>query len=180
MLQWWATTLQFVGALVAAGGLAWAYWRASRFAETKLPRIRDSIRKILYALGLKRPVITGTMGATLHPVTASLGLETFAPMVRVRKATVEERIKTLEEFVDRLLNQDLPPVLRDIRNLKAELSEVRNLAKVEAEAALTTARAEMAKLELAQDREQTLDLRWAILGLFISAIGTFLQYFAAS
>jgi hypothetical protein len=40
------------------------------------------------------------------------------------------------------------------------------------------ARAEIAKLALKLDQTQAVDIRWAIGGLFISAIGTALQYWA--
>lgn len=41
---------------------------------------------------------------------------------------------------------------------------------------LSHTRAEIAELALHLDRTQALDLRWAIGGLFVSAIGTLLQY----
>ena len=68
--------------------------------------------------------------------------------------------------------------MKDINDLKSGVKEARSLAKSEAENALATAREGIADLHRDPDRTQTLDLRVAIGGLFISAIGTFLQYWA--
>ena len=136
-VKWWATTLQFIGALIASGGLLLAYARAARFREEKWPRIQDRVRKISYALGRRRPVITGSGDMTLQPLQATLGLEGFPPFVRIRNPTPEERFKALEDVVNRLINQDIPPVLKDIKDLKAEVAAARSLAESAAEKALS-------------------------------------------
>jgi hypothetical protein len=177
-MDWWATTLQFVGTVIAAGGLLWAYARATRLRDEKWPRFRDRLLKLWYALGRKRSEITGTIGSTFRPTSANLGMRGFPPLVRIRSASPEERLNVLEERVKRLLDQDLPPILKDIDDLKAEVAAARSLAESEAEQALAAARTEIAALEADLDRTQTLDLRWAVLGLSISGIGTFLQYWA--
>jgi hypothetical protein len=174
-VQWWSTTLQFVGAVVTAGGLAWAWLRASRFRERTWPRIVDALRRIYYKVR-GAPVISGSMNTTLQPMGATMGLVGHAPRVRIRNGSVEERVKVLEQVVDRLIGEDIPPILRDVDDLKSGVEAARALAKTEAANALTKARNAIAELEGELDRTQTLDLRWAIGGLVISAIGTFLQY----
>jgi hypothetical protein len=84
----------------------------------------------------------------------------------------------LEQRIKRLLDEDLPPILKDVDDLRAEVAAARSQAESEAEKAFSAARAEILELAAGLDRTQTLDLRWAVLGLFISAIGTFLQYWA--
>ena len=68
VLDWkfWAITLQFVGALIASGGLACAYLRATRFRERTWPGIKDQLRRIRYKLRGGGPVITGTSSPTLQ------------------------------------------------------------------------------------------------------------------
>ncbi|SKN87746.1 Uncharacterised protein [Mycobacteroides abscessus subsp. bolletii] len=156
----------------------WTYLRATHFWEVKWPGVREVLLTIAFGQGRKRSEVTGTMNVTVRPVSASIGLEGFTPLVEVRHATPEERIKNLEERLNKLLNTDLPPVRRDVKKLKNEIEKVRSLAKSEAEKALADARAEIAKLAKDLDRTQTLDLRWAALGVFISGIGTALQYWA--
>ena len=80
-----------------------------------------------YALGRRRPEITGTGNMTVQPMAAALGLVGLAPLVRIRNATPEERLKVLEDFIDRLINQDIPPIMKDIRDLKNEVGAARCL-----------------------------------------------------
>lgn len=101
-----------------------------------------------------------------------------APFIRYRNPTPEEQFKALEDVIDRLIALDIPPIMKDINDLKSGVKEARSLAKSEAENALAKAREGIADLHRDLDRTQTLDLRVAIGGLFISAIGTFLQYWA--
>jgi hypothetical protein len=176
-VEWWATTLQFVGAVVASLGLLWAWVRAARFREEKLPRIRDQVRKLSYALGRRPPQITGNVQVTLQPLGANLGLEGFPPLVRIRNPTPEERFTALEDAVDRLIRQDIPPVLKDIKDLKSEIAATRSLAKSEADSVLDDVQERIADLRKDLDRTQTLDVRVAIAGLALSAAGTFLQYY---
>ncbi|SKX76466.1 Uncharacterised protein [Mycobacteroides abscessus subsp. bolletii] len=116
------------------------------------------------------------MNTTLKPLSANLKLQTFAPIVTIREASLENRLAELEDRLKRLLNKELPPILRDVRKLKDQVAEARSLAEAEAEKALSAARAEIAALAAKLDRTQTLDIRAAALGLSISAIGTLLQY----
>ncbi|MUM16359.1 hypothetical protein FZI91_03115 [Mycobacterium sp. CBMA271] len=177
-MAWWATTFQLVGTAIAVGGLLWAYARATRFWDEKWPHFRDRLLKLTYSLGQKRPEVTGTMNTTLKPMDGNLGLQGFAPIVRIRNASLADRLTALEDRLKRLLDQDLPPIQKGMSALKGEITDVRSLAKSEAESALAAARADVAALARDLDRTQTLDLRCAALGLFISGIGTFLQYWA--
>lgn len=172
----WATSLQFSGAIVAVGGLMWAYARATRFRDEKWPQIREVLLTIAFGLGRKPSESTGTMNTTLTPMGVNLRLQTFAPIVTIREASLENRLKALEDRLKQLLDKELPPILKDVRKLKDQVAEARLLAESEAEKALSAARVEIDALAAKLDRTQTLDIRVAALGLFISAIGTFLQY----
>ena len=57
-VKWWATTLQFIGALVTALGLLWAYLRATRFREHRWPRIRRWLWRIF---GIREGAAVGTV-----------------------------------------------------------------------------------------------------------------------
>ncbi|WP_235625652.1 hypothetical protein [Mycobacteroides abscessus] len=162
--------------ITPAGGLMCAYARASRFRDEKWPQIREVLLTIAFGTGRKRPEPTGAMNTTLEPPAANLRLQTFAPIVSVREASLENRLADLENRLKRLLNKELPPILKDVRKLKDQVAEARLLAESEAEKALSAARVEIAALAAKLDRTQTLDIRWAARGLLISAIGTFLQY----
>jgi hypothetical protein len=168
-VQWWSATLQFVGALVTAGGLAWAYFRATRFRERSWPRIEELLRRIYYRLR-GTPVIAGSGNMTLQPMGAALGLRGLAPLVRIRNASVEERLKALEDGVDRLIGQDIPLIFKDIDDVKEGVARARSLAESDAADALIKAREDISGLRKELDHTQTLDLRVAIGGLFISAI----------
>ncbi|CPU34125.1 Uncharacterised protein [Mycobacteroides abscessus] len=116
------------------------------------------------------------MNTTLKPVGTKLRLRGFTPNVDTREASLENRLADLENRLKRLLNKELPPILRDVRNLKEQVAEARSLVEAEAEKALSAARGDIAALAAKLDRTQTLDIRVAALGLSISAIGTLLQY----
>jgi hypothetical protein len=171
-LQWWSTTLQFGGALIASLGLGWSYLRASGIWERRWPGIRAWLLRI-FRIG-SGPQMVGAMGA-------GMGLIGFQAMGRVtynldHTLSVEEQITQLEGFINRVIAQEITPIREDIVKLKDSVKEARSLAESKAEEVLIKTRAEIAALALRLDRTQTLDIRWAIVGLFISAIGTGLQY----
>ena len=157
-----------------SGGLLWAYARAARFREEKWPRILDQVRKLSYALRGGGPVITGTWKRRrLQPLECcsrvAEGAGTFSLVTRNLNASRTRVQRQLEDVIDRLIAQDIPPIMKDINDLKSGVKESRSLAKSEAENALAKAREGIADLHRDLDRTQTLDLRAAIGGLFISA-----------
>ncbi|OBF65977.1 hypothetical protein A5753_07520 [Mycobacterium sp. 852002-51971_SCH5477799-a] len=174
-LQWLSITLQFVGALVTVGGLTWAWLRATRFRERSWPRIVDALRQVYYRVR-GAPVVTGTSHVTLQPMSTAMGMRGLAPRVRLRDGSVEQRLNVLEQVVDRLIDEDIPPILWDVDELRDGVEVARALAKSEAANSIAEARHAIADLQKNLDRTQTLDLRWAIGGLVVSAVGTFLQY----
>lgn len=96
-LAWWATTLQFVGALIASGGLLYAYRRASR----------------------PTPVV-------VRPGTAHLylfGGSAFgvAPFRLDRTASPEDQLAQLEDFVNGLLVERFTSISRRIGKLEHEV-----------------------------------------------------------
>jgi hypothetical protein len=171
-LQWWSTTLQFGGALIASLGLGWSYLRASGIWERRWPSIRAWLWRIFRIDS--GPQVVGAMGA-------GMGVFGFHAMGRVtynldHTRSVEEQIAQLEGFINRVIVQEITPIREDIVKLKDSVKEARTLAESKAREVLIKTRAEIAALALRLDRTQALDIRWAIVGLFISAIGTSLQY----
>lgn len=156
----WATSLQFSGAVVAVVGLMWAYARATRFWDEKWPQIRERLLTIAFGSGRKRPESTGAMNTTLKPVGTNLRLRGFTPNVDTREASLENRLADLENRLKRLLNKELPPILRDVRNLKEQVAEARSLVEAEAEKALSAARGDIAALAAKLDRTQTPTSAW--------------------
>jgi hypothetical protein len=65
-----------------------------------------------------------------------------------------------------------------IDELRHELKVARTLGESSAQKALADIETKIEKLTAELNKIQALDLRWAIGGLFISAIGTFLGYWA--
>lgn len=173
-LKWWSTTLQFGGALLASVGLLWSYLRATRFRELEWPKIRAKINRILWGVPRPQNIIVGAIGAALQTIgmhgvgTVTLHLD--------RAQSIEDQISQLEHMIDRLQKVDLPRIDREIVKLKDGINEAKALAESKADEVRNLMRAEMLRLSMQLDRSQAFDIRWAIAGLFISAIGTFLQY----
>ncbi|GAT04904.1 uncharacterized protein RMCFA_5015 [Mycolicibacterium fortuitum subsp. acetamidolyticum] len=175
-LKWWSTTLQFSGALIASVGLGWSYLRATRFWQRRWPGIRARMMRILFGMPRPQNIVVGPMGATM-------GLFGFHAVAKVgynldRAKSMEEQITQLEHFINRLMNEEIAPINNEIAKLKNGLKEARELAESKAQEVLTTTRAEIGRLAMQLDRTQAFDIRWAIVGLFIAAVGTFLQYWA--
>lgn len=166
-----AETIQILGTVITAIGLAVAYVRASQFQRRRWQPTMDRLRRIYYAVRGGGPAISGAMAPSFQPMTASAGREGPAPFITLRNASAEERIAALEAIVNRLIGDDLPSIIGRIAEVKEEVAGVRSLAKSQAANALTEARKSIASVVSNVDRTQTLDLRWAILGLLITAGG---------
>lgn len=174
--QRWASTVQIVGTMTTAIGLAVAYLRTTRFRERRWRPAVDRMRRIYYELRGGGPIVTGTAAMPLKPMSTSAGREGPAPFVRVRNASAEERIRALEAIIDRLIGEDIPSIIERIKDMKPEIDAARSLAKSESDKALTEAQKAIKGLARDVDRTQTLDLRWAILGLLITAGGMVLGW----
>jgi hypothetical protein len=70
------------------------------------------------------------------------------------------------------------PIRTDLHDLRREIESVRATAQSAAAEALANIEEKVTKRTAELNANQTLDLRWAIIGLFISAFGTWLQYWA--
>jgi hypothetical protein len=70
------------------------------------------------------------------------------------------------------------PIRHDLHDLRREIESVRTMAQSSAAIALANIEDKVKKLTVELNANQTLDVRWAIVGLFISALGTGLQYLA--
>lgn len=66
----------------------------------------------------------------------------------------------------------------DIRAVRSQVGEVTAQASQEAQQALDEMRRYVESLRVQLDNPQKLDLKWAIYGVAITALGVFLNFFA--
>ena len=83
----------------------------------------------------------------------------------------------LEDFVNDMLITKLPADQEPHPRIKAG-DAARSLAESSTKQAFANAKVEIERLAAQLDKGQALDLRWTIIGLFISAVGTSLSYWA--
>lgn len=177
--SWWATTLQFVGALVTFLGLLWAYVRAR--TGLGLWEMLDggwsrAIRWWDWARGRKRHVI-------IRPAPMKMTLTMGTPRVTVvfarlqRDWPIEDQLEQLADAI-RNVQKRFKPIYADIGRLRQEIEELRSLAESSAQQTIQHIEHKVKKLNADLARGQRLDLKWAIGGLLISTVGTVLQYWA--
>ena len=180
---WWATTLQFIGSSVTAGGLLGAYVRSKHgltltvYIRQQRTRVSEGVQRT-WARVLRRPrrvtgkasgalVVIPSMFASAVVLPASLQVDTTAPF-QVQLAQVAEHVNRL---IDRLpdINRRLNRVDQGLKNITNDLETVKTetLARIESE---------IEQLRERLDVTQVLDLRWAIIGLFITTVGIALSY----
>jgi septal ring factor EnvC (AmiA/AmiB activator) len=108
------------------------------------------------------------MGTPL--VTVSFGQLDHSQPVQEQLEQLAAAIRNLESW--------FKPIRDDLHQLRQEIDRLRTLADSVAAQAIAHIEAKIRKLTADLREGQTLDLRWAIGGLLISAIGTFMQYWA--
>lgn len=150
----WATTLQFLGALVASGGLLYAYRRATK----------------------PRPVIVRPGTAYVFRFDSSA--YGTSPFRLDRTASPEDQLVQLEDFINGVLFKRFTSMNGRIDKLRDELKVARTQSESSVQKALAEIETKIEKLTTELNKSQELDLRLAIGGLFMSAIGTFLSYWA--
>jgi len=95
-----------------------------------------------------------------------------------RSLPVEEQLAQVERYINETLAQEFKSVGVIMGRVRDELQQ----AKAESEKAIADAEAKAQKaiddLTKRLDATQALDLSWAIGGLFITAVGVFLSYWA--
>jgi hypothetical protein len=178
--DWWATTLQLLGAIVAFGGLLWAYIRARyglglwELLHLAWERILQWARRLLGKRG--RDVVIRP-----EPPTISFGMGTPTVLLGFghldRNLPIEGQLEQLADAI-RNLESWFKPIRDDLHDLRHEIEDVRTLAESSAQQALAHIETKIKKLTAELNKSQTLDLRWAIGGLFITAVGTFVSYWA--
>jgi hypothetical protein len=135
--QWWATTLQFVGAVVTFAGLFWAYFRARyglglwELLDRGYARVERWVRRLL---GKGRPIVVRVpMGA--------LKMGGFPPTVRQvfrqldRTLPIEGQLAQLESAITNL-QEWFDPIRDDLHALRTEIQAVRVLTESSAQKAL--------------------------------------------
>lgn len=176
---WWATSFQFVGAVVTFGGLLWAYIRARTglglwelfdrvWARTGrwLNRLLRRRRNVMIRVG---PAVA-IAGMGTPTVEVGFGRLDYSLPIQEQLEQLANAIRNLESWFN--------PIRADQRKIRHEIDTVRTLAESSTEQAIAHIEAKVERLTADLNKGQTLDLRWAIGGLLISAIGTFLQYLA--
>jgi len=173
-IKWWATTTQLTGALMAFGGLSYAYLRATYGLDIW------GLLERWWAWWLR--LWGKSTGFILTPTGALVGVGTLFADVVVgfrldRTLRVEDQLAQVEKYInEELLLLRFPAIDKEIRQLRRDLEEARKLAEAAARQALADAEAKIEQLAARLDRSQVLDLRWAAGGLLITAVGTFLSY----
>lgn len=171
--KWWSTTMQLVGTLVTGFGLLYAWARATRFWSRTWPRIERLLARLF----------EWPQHQVVRPGGAAMGLFGWEPSVFVglgldRTLTVEDQLTQIERYINTNLAQEFKSVSVSLGRLRRELEQ----AKAQSEQAIAEAEAKAQKairdLESRLDATQALDLSWAIGGLFVTAAGTFLSYWA--
>ena len=179
----WATTLQLVGGAVAFLGFSSAYVRArygltlrawiwrwvprfGRWAKRMWDKLRRKHRNS--SINVAAPVITAQMGAphiTMYP--SPLALDETLPL--------EQRVAQIAEYANRL-QAEVPKLMDEVHRLDGRIDQAQAGASDLAQETLTHLRDEISELRTHLDWAQVLDLRWAIVGLFITVVGIALSY----
>jgi hypothetical protein len=171
--KWWANTVQLLGTLVTGFGLLYAWARATRFWGRTWPRI-----KRWWAQLWGRPVnqvvrpagFTGGLVGLEAEVMVGLGLDRSLPL--------QEQLLQVERYINTRLPQELTGLSRRIREVRRELQDADSRSQQAVAQAKAQAQAGLKELAARLDSTQALDLSWAIVGLFITAMGVFLSYWA--
>jgi hypothetical protein len=179
----WSTTLQVVGSLVTAIGLAGAYVRSrygltpSAYVHQQVVRGNDWAKGVWRRLLRKRRDINIDVGPMV--ITVNMGrptIEVRTPPLKLDvTASVEQQLAQLAAYVNRI-NEKLPDFDRRIDKLTIDAESMKaEIANVEPQI-LAHIQAEIDALNKRLDIKQVVDLRWAILGVLITTVGVLLSY----
>jgi hypothetical protein len=179
----WATTLQLVGGAVAFLGFSSAYVRArygltlrawiwqwvsgfGRWAKRMWDKLRRKRRSI--SINVPSIVITAQMGTPhIKMYPGALALDETLPL--------EQQIAQIAEYANKL-QAEVPKLLDEVHRLDGRIDQAQAGASDLAQETLTHLRDEISELRTHLDWAQVLDLRWAIVGLFITVVGIALSY----
>jgi hypothetical protein len=173
----WATIVQFVGAVVTFGGLGAAYMRARYGLTVKAlaQRAWAFIRR-QWAKLLRRPqdqiIKPGGAHSTVQFGTAAVGQVGFNLDTSL---TVQEQLERLAQFVNHR-SREAAQMESMIVALRQEVTKAHQHASDLASKTFAHIETQIQQLTDRLDKTQVLDLRWAIVGLAISAFGIALSY----
>jgi hypothetical protein len=171
MMHHLASALQFIGAVVTALGLWNAHSRANtgfdlctRFKHWRARRKR--VAQNVQTTGIASEEAVGTPTLTMSE-----------PSRPFDDLTPDEKFAALAKQVE-TLEIDVRTCKNDVTQLGNEVEQAKIGAAQHAHRAFIGAVERMDGLRSEDQKKQMLDLRWAILGLAISALGVFLSFFA--
>lgn len=170
-VTWWSITVQLVGTLLTFGGLLYAWERARRFWSRSIwPRIqRLLVKPFPQAIRVEGNSSKAAFG-DMHVLRGMAPLDRTLP--------VEEQLRRVEEYIKTDLPQWFNAVFDNIGKVSRELQAAKTDSHTATLAAEAKARKAIRDLEKRLDSTQALDLSVAIVGLFVTAIGVFLGYWA--
>lgn len=172
----WATIVQMLGAFVTFAGLLVAWLRAKPPVRL-IAFMKRLWQRIARMLGVPR-------NAEVHPVGInSLSVVGGTPSVFVtmnldhlKTLSPWEQIEHVARFANNLAAQTIPQLETHIVELRDKISDARAHAADLADQTATRMQQQIDRLERELSDKQSLDLKWAIGGLFISFAGTVLSY----
>ncbi len=171
-VMWWSTTVQLVGTLLTFSGLLYAWERSRRFWSHRVwPRIRRLI--------VKPFTQTILVGGPARSTAKAYAPYVLRGMARIQPTdSVEEQLRKINEYIETDLPQWLDAAFDQIKTVSRDLRQARTESKTAALEAEDRARRAIRDLERRLDSTQATDLRVAIVGLLITAIGVFIGYWA--
>lgn len=156
-------------AVVTAFGLGFAWLRANRTTFVGLLKLMwGQIRRLICGPG---PVVITPGSARRWNLTGGIPLVYKTYNIN-KNLTTKENLQKLADLV----NEYIPKVEKDLTALRIEITQVRAHASNLAAETLQHLQDQIAELRRDIDAKQVLDLRWAIVGLVITAIGIALSY----
>jgi uncharacterized protein YicC (UPF0701 family) len=95
-----------------------------------------------------------------------------------RTLPLEDRLAQIEKYINTEVRRQFSGINNEIGRLRSEVENLHNLSETVAKQARADLRAEIDQLAARLDTTQALDLTWAIVGLFVTAGGILLSYWA--
>ncbi|OBJ53722.1 hypothetical protein [Mycobacterium asiaticum] len=164
------TSIQAAGALITFYGLGRAYLRTNS-NQTPMQWLRDIAKKAWDKLSGNKPSPRAHHGSA-H---ATIGWHATVSLEAMHKVDItlslQEQIKRLATFVNNRSREATQTETR-VAAIERELGKIRDDARLLEQNMWTQIDSQIKELNSRLDRVQTLDLTWAILGLFISFAGT--------
>ncbi|WP_006241813.1 hypothetical protein [Mycolicibacterium tusciae] len=183
--KWLATTLQVAGTTLTAFGLTSAYVRSKhqkalpdylRWQATQLTKWFVRQWKRL----LRRPI-----RVVVQPNTGAIRIMGHAPIVQIGPAAlavnegdpIQLQIAHLVVYINDL-NKRVSGIDKRVSVVDRDIGKVRNDLSTKQRETLAHMQGQIVDFDRRLDMKQVVDLRWAIRGLVITAIGSLLSYWA--